>query len=101
MLAGVRPLGCLLCVLAAVDPVLAGDAVIPRFRDPQRKTKFEAAFPKIEEIFERFRTQRNVPGMSYGLIVDGELVLVKGSGVADREAGTAATPRYRVSHRVP
>ena len=45
---------------------------IPRFTDAARKSKLEAAFPEIEKIFEKFYQQKGVPGMVFGVVIDGE-----------------------------
>ena len=65
---------------------------IPRFTDPARKSKLEAAFPGIEKIFERFQQQKAIPGMVFGVVIDGELALVKAFGVRDRQSKDAVTP---------
>jgi len=65
---------------------------IPRFTDAARKAKLEAAFPEIERIFEKFYQQKGIPGMVFGVVIDGELALVKGFGVRDRKTKDAVTP---------
>src|SRR5258707_3082396 len=80
-------------ILAALLPAFAAESLpVPRFTDPGRKTKLQAAFPEIEKIFERYQQQRGVPGLVFGVVVDGELVLVKGYGVRDRQTNDKVTP---------
>lgn len=43
---------------------------------------------KIDKIFADWRTASNVPGVVYGIVQDGQLVAVKGQGVAELERGT-------------
>ncbi|MGH9722914.1 MAG: serine hydrolase domain-containing protein, partial [Bryobacteraceae bacterium] len=73
--------------------LLAGDKLpIPRFADPNRRAKFEAAFPEIDNIFERYQRQRGAPGLIFGIVIDGDLVHVKSFGVRDRSSKDAVTP---------
>jgi CubicO group peptidase (beta-lactamase class C family) len=65
---------------------------VPRFTDPERRAKLEAAFPQVTAIFEKFRTDHAVPGLVFGVVIDGELALVKGFGERDRESHAPVTP---------
>lgn len=65
---------------------------VPRFTDPARRAKLEGALPEVEQVFERFWKQRAAPGMVFGVVMDGEVVLVKAYGVRDRTAKDAVTP---------
>ena len=74
--------GLLFFALAA--PVVAADtSPIPRFTDPSRRAKLEAVFPEVEKAFERYRLQRGIPGLVFGVVIDGDVVLVRGLGVRD------------------
>lgn len=64
----------------------------PRFTDPDRRAKLMSATPKIEKLFESYAQSRRIPGMVYGLVIDGEPVLIKAIGVRDRKANDAVTP---------
>src|SRR4051812_22255910 len=78
--------------LFTLAPMFAADGLpVPRFADPARRQKLAAAFPEIEKIFERFQAQRGIPGMVFGLVIDGELAMVKGYGVRDRKSNDAVT----------
>ncbi len=72
--------------------VAAETATVPRFTDPTRRAKLEAVFPEVEKAFERFRVERGIPGLVFGIVIDGETALVKGLGVRDREFNDPATP---------
>src|SRR5947209_3469046 len=65
---------------------------VPRFTDPARRAKLEAAFPAIQTIFEKFLEQRGIPGLSYGVVIDGDVAFVKGLGVRDRASQDPVTP---------
>ena len=69
------------------------NSVIPSFTDSARKSKLSAAFPEIEKIFEKYWQQKGIPGMVFGVVIDSELVLVKGFGVRDLKTKDAVTPQ--------
>jgi CubicO group peptidase (beta-lactamase class C family) len=45
-----------------------------RFADPQRLKKLESAFPAIDNLMKQFAERSNVPGIAYGIVVDGKVV---------------------------
>jgi CubicO group peptidase (beta-lactamase class C family) len=52
----------------------AGDRVPPpAFTDPQRIAKLESAFPEIDRLFRAFAERSRVPGIAYGIVIDGRL----------------------------
>ncbi|MBI1276866.1 MAG: serine hydrolase [Anaerolineaceae bacterium] len=54
----------------------------PRFDDSiDRLEKLRNAFPRVEELFREFAEKNPVPGVAYGIVVDGALVLSGGVGV--------------------
>lgn len=63
----------------------------PRFSDPQRVAKLEGAFPEIDRIFGRYASERNVPGMVWGIVIDGRLAHIASVGVANRSNRAAVT----------
>ena len=82
-----------LACLVGLAPALFGQTYAPpRFTDPNRRAALEAAFPQIERAFENYRRQHDIPGLAFGVVIDGELALVKGIGVADVESGDPVTP---------
>ncbi len=55
---------------------------IARFDDSiNRLGKLREAFPRVEELFRTFAEKNPVPGLAYGIVVDGELVQSVGIGV--------------------
>ncbi|MEO8448478.1 MAG: serine hydrolase domain-containing protein [Gemmatimonadota bacterium] len=44
------------------------------FTDPDRLAKLSAAFPEIDRVMSGFAERSHVPGIAYGIIVDGKLV---------------------------
>jgi CubicO group peptidase (beta-lactamase class C family) len=77
----------LVCVAACAQTLPT-----PRFTDPQRRVKLEAALPEIEKVFEKFQQKRGTPGLSFGVVIDGDVVLLKGYGVRDRKSNDPVTP---------
>ncbi len=65
---------------------------VPRFTDPARRARLEAAFPQITAIFENFWRDHGIPGLAFGVVIDGDLALVKGFGEQNRESHTPVTP---------
>jgi CubicO group peptidase (beta-lactamase class C family) len=63
----------------------------PRFTDPDRVHKLEAALPEIDQIFQRYAETRKVPGMVWGLVIDGRLAHVGSAGVRDRSSHAPVT----------
>ncbi len=51
----------------------------------------KAAFAAIDPVFEAFMRERNVPGMVYGVVVDGKLAYVRALGVQDLKTNIAVT----------
>lgn len=56
----------------------AGDTGAPqvayRFTDPDRLGKLTSALPDIDRLFNEFAARSRVPGIAYGILVDGRLV---------------------------
>jgi CubicO group peptidase (beta-lactamase class C family) len=77
-------------VVYAQKRVATGSVPPSVFKDPERKQKLAAAFPEIEKLFKA--SAERMPGAVFGVIVDGELVLVKTAGIREVESKAAVTP---------
>ena len=65
----------------------------PQFIDTQRKQKLAAAFPEIERVFKTWMERPQAPpGAVFGVIIDGELALIKASGVREKTNNAPVTP---------
>ncbi len=64
----------------------------PRFTDPARVQKLESAFPEIDQVFERYAATEKIPGMVWGIVIDGRLAHVRSTGVRDRATNDPITP---------
>lgn len=80
-------LAALLCAGAAAH---AQSSLAPpaRFPDPDRVAKLTAALPRVDSAMRAFAARERVPGIAYGVIVDGRLLHVQAVGL--RDAGTNA-----------
>src|SRR5688572_31705962 len=56
-----------------------------RFTDPNRVTKLTSALPAIDSLFSAFATANHVPGIAYGVLIDGQLVHRGTAGLRDVE----------------
>src|SRR5262245_36031653 len=63
----------------------------PRFTDPQRVARLESAMPEIDRLFRAYATDRKIPGMVWGVVIDNRLAHVGTFGVRDRAAQAPAT----------
>ncbi len=62
----------------------AGDRVpAPVFTDPQRVAKLRSAFPEIDRLFKAFAERSRVPGIAYGILIDGRLAHSGAAGYRD------------------
>lgn len=83
------------CLLAAAPVLVAGVGVQAQggrdasvappasFVDPQRATRLRSAFPAIDQLMRDFAQRSNVPGIAYGIVIDGTLAHVGVSGMRD------------------
>jgi CubicO group peptidase (beta-lactamase class C family) len=55
------------------------------FPDPGRMEKISQAFPAIENIFKQYADSNRLPGVAYGLVVDGKLIFKGNIGYTDIE----------------
>src|SRR5215211_4270632 len=59
----------------------------PRFTDPDRVKKLESALPEVDRIFAASAASEKIPGMIWGVVIDGRLAHVGSSGVRERTSG--------------
>ena len=72
--------------------VSAEKAPPARFADPERGLKLARAFPEIDKAFLDFARTANVPGLAWGVVVDGALVHSGATGVRDVASNAKAMP---------
>lgn len=62
---------------------LSSKAPPPQFLDANRAAKLATAFPEIDRIMKAFAERANVPGIAYGIIIDGKLAHLGVSGLRE------------------
>lgn len=83
----------LVCLpIVAAAPCMAASVPEPAFADPQRREKLARAYPELDRIAARWAESRGVPGLAWGVVIDGELVRTGSVGFADLERKRAADP---------
>ena len=65
----------------------------PRFADPDRVAKLQSAMPEIDRLFRAYATARMIPGMIWGVVIDGQVAHLGSFGVRDRASQAPITPR--------
>ena len=65
----------------------------PVFIDADRAKRLEAAFPVIEKIYKDAAEERHLPGVAFGIMLDGKLVYSGGAGYTDVAKKIPATPK--------
>ena len=68
---------------AQATGALSSVAPPARFIDPDRVAKLTRALPTIDSLMRAFATTNRVPGIAYGVIVDGTLLHVAALGLRD------------------
>ncbi|MEO7996478.1 MAG: serine hydrolase domain-containing protein, partial [Gemmatimonadaceae bacterium] len=80
---------CLTAALTSVAPAqmpsgkLSSIAPPPAFTDANRAAKLASAYPEIDRIMAAFAERSNVPGIAYGIVIDGKLAHVGVSGMRE------------------
>lgn len=78
-------------------PALETDA--PRFSDPERRNQLATAFPEIDTLFRDFATRAHVPGIAFGVVIDGELAHAGAAGYRkiSSKAGIDSDTVFRIA----
>lgn len=74
------------------QPQAPGRIPSPAFADPNRRATLESALPDIDRLFTAFADRSRVPGIAYGVLIDGQIAHMGASGVSDVAARTPVTP---------
>ncbi|MBK7833924.1 MAG: beta-lactamase family protein [Gemmatimonadetes bacterium] len=85
------PIGAVLCLATVVQAQgTRNDAKAPpaAFADAARDAKLASAYPAIDRLMRDFAERSKVPGIAYGIVIDGKVVHVGVSGL--RNVGTNA-----------
>ncbi len=79
-------------VTVAIAAALLCSAAPARAQDAERRQKLAAALPEIERALTTWAERVHAPGAAMGIVMDGELVWINASGVADVTGRAAVTP---------
>ncbi|WP_157886971.1 serine hydrolase domain-containing protein [Hymenobacter sp. PAMC 26628] len=86
-------------LFAVLGPLgLLGQAVAPPAGGPAqaaagRAARIAAVFPVLDKIYADYAARQHLPGLAYGLVVDGQLVHTGAVGYANVAAHTPAGPQ--------
>jgi CubicO group peptidase (beta-lactamase class C family) len=58
-----------------------------------RINKIRATLPAVEQLYAQYAEKNHFPGLAFGLVVDGELVLSGGQGFSEIATSTKASPK--------
>jgi CubicO group peptidase (beta-lactamase class C family) len=61
------------------------------FVDPDRIQKIGLTYPLLDSVFRKYAAEHHLPGVAYGLVVDGKLVYKNNIGYTDIEKKTPVT----------
>lgn len=87
-------LTCVLAYIPVAGTLLASDAYPPpRFTDPQRVQKLEGAMPEVDRILRSYAAEKKIPGMVWGVVIDGRLAHTGTFGVQDRTSNAPVTAK--------
>ncbi|MGE3959394.1 MAG: serine hydrolase domain-containing protein [Vicinamibacterales bacterium] len=65
---------------------------LPRFADPRRVDRLQSAMPDVDRLFTAYASEKKIPGLVWGVVIDDRLAHVGTVGVLDRGARTPVTP---------
>jgi len=100
-----RPLlqACTVLLIAAFAPPSFAAApsayAVPAFADAGRQERVQALLPELDAMYTELAQKEHIPGLVYGVVMDGRLLHVRGIGQADIEAKTpvGAATRFRIA----
>ncbi len=71
----------------------------PQFTDPARRAKVQAAIPDVRQFLEQYSADQHVPGLAFGVVMDGALVYDFFHGVQNVETNASVTrdTRFRIA----
>jgi CubicO group peptidase (beta-lactamase class C family) len=89
--AGGRKTACQGILIAVIAGHVAAHGRVPpaRFADPERRQRLEAALPALDEIAVHWARDNKVPGLAWGIVIDGELARFGSVGQRNVEKGGA------------
>jgi len=71
---------------------ISGTNSKPEFNDPKRKQKIESVLPGLDSLFDHFAKTEHIPGLVYGVLLDGKLFHSRAFGFANLQQKIPAAP---------
>lgn len=70
-----------------------------RFTSDDRAAQIASIRPKLHEVFKTYALEKNIPGIAYGIVVDGQLVIDSALGFINLEKRIPAstTSQFRIA----
>lgn len=65
----------------------------PAFADADRLARVQPLLPAIDQYYREYAAQKHIPGLSYGIVLDGKLIHSGALGYTDVAKKTPATPQ--------
>lgn len=76
---------------SAVERSISSSYKQPAFENDKRTQTIKDLAPQIHELFKEHIVNRNIPGVAYGIVVDGDLVIESSLGFMQLEDSMKAT----------
>jgi CubicO group peptidase (beta-lactamase class C family) len=76
-----------------------GSHVPPAFAGANRRQQVESVLPEIDRLYQELARKEHLPGLVYGVVLDGQLVHARSLGFANLEQKIPAAPdtRFRIA----
>jgi CubicO group peptidase (beta-lactamase class C family) len=71
----------------------------PAFTDASRQQQVQSLLPEIDKLFTELAAEKHIPGLAYGVMLDGKMVHARTLGLADVEKKIPVTTdtRFRIA----
>jgi CubicO group peptidase (beta-lactamase class C family) len=81
-----------LCVVFTATLAASDAYPPPRFTDPGRVAKLQSAMPEIDRLFRAYAIDKKIPGLIWGVVIDGDVAHLGSYGVRDLASKSPITP---------
>jgi CubicO group peptidase (beta-lactamase class C family) len=83
------------------EPTLkvASDFAPDYFKTDDRAAQISSLGPKLHRLFETYAREENIPGIAYGIVVDGQLVIDSALGLInlEKQIPASSTSQFRIA----
>lgn len=74
-------------------PAYSHNYAAAKFTDQERQQRVTALIPEIDQLFTELAAKEHLPGVSYGIVMDGKLIHKQSLGLANLDLKTPVTSR--------